>query len=63
VLRETAADLRTAGRDNSFGYGLVQALDAWHHCQEADLGGLPRRYGQAQTLRANLYPFKTKGMK
>jgi hypothetical protein len=44
VLRETAAGLRTAGRDNSFGYGLGQAFDAWHHCQEADLGGLPRRY-------------------
>ena len=45
LLAKTALDLGDLGRDASFGFGLVQAFDAWHHCQPADLGDAPRSYG------------------
>ncbi len=31
VMNTTALDLGPAGRDNAYGYGLVQAYDAWSH--------------------------------
>ncbi len=48
LLTKTALDLGPADWDFSFGHGLVQAFDAWHHCQPADLGDLPRDYGQVR---------------
>lgn len=49
LLQKTALNMgNDDGWDFSFGYGLVQAFDAWHHCQAADLGDLPRSYGQAR---------------
>lgn len=34
----------------SVGSGMVQAFNAWHTCQQADLGDLSRKYGQARHL-------------
>jgi len=49
LLRKTAYNLGDDdGWDMSFGYGLVQAFDGWHHCQAADLGDSPRSYGQVR---------------
>lgn len=48
LLEKTALDLGENGRDHSFGFGLVQAFDAWHHCQPADLSDSARSYGLAR---------------
>ncbi len=39
ALTSTALDLGTSGRDNSYGFGLVQAYDAWEALGMGDGGG------------------------
>lgn len=38
ALRQTALDLGDPGRENQFGYGLVQAYDAWQYLGGARVG-------------------------
>ena len=51
AMNTTALDLGSAGRDNSFGYGLVQAADAIAHLEDG--GGNPPPTGI--TLAADGY--------